>query len=141
MVDPVETVSFLRGIRLFQDLSDEDLTALSGSFREHALEKGQVLFRQGDDTQAMFLVHRGTIVISKTVTGSVEQVVGRAAEGDIHGEMALFGRQPWTATFQAEVDSTVLVLDRDHLQDLIARNPRAAAAFLYAVARVFAERV
>src|SRR5204862_6502566 len=97
--------------------------------------------RQGEQGEEMFVVRRGKLVISKQVTGNVEQILARAAEGDFFGEMALFDRSPRSATIQAESEATLLVLDRDNLGRLTHDNPRAAAAFFHALVLIFIERL
>ena len=84
----------------------------------------------------MFLVRRGTIVVSKAVTGPVEQ-------GEFFGEMSLFARAPRSATIQADpaADVGLLVLDRGSLEALIEANPRAAVSFFQALVAVFIERL
>ena len=68
----------------------------------------------------MFLVRRGSIVVSKAVTGPVEQVLARMGPGEFFGEMSLFARAPRSATIQADpgADVALLVLDRGHLEAL-----------------------
>lgn len=141
MTSPADPVGFLRTVRLFREIDDPELTALAGSLRERSLKKGQILFREGDAGQEMFLLRGGSIVISKAVTGRVEQVLARIAPGDFFGEMSLFGRAPRSATVQAESDANLLVLDRAHLDQLTQQSPRAAAAFFHALAQVFIERL
>jgi CRP-like cAMP-binding protein len=91
----------------------------------------------------MFLVRHGVIVVSKAVTGPVEQVLARMGPGNFFGEMSLFDRAPRSATIQADSDSdvTLLVLDRVSLEALIDANPRAAASFFHALVQVFIERL
>jgi CRP-like cAMP-binding protein len=55
--------------------------------------------------------------------------------------MALFDPAPRSATLQAESDVWLLVLDRSALENLIEANPRAAAAFFFALVQVFIERL
>jgi len=138
---PVEAVTFLRGVRLFREVAAADLEALSQRLRERSLKKGQALFREGEPGDEMFIIRAGGIVVSKAVTGRVEQVLARMGAGDFFGEMALFDRSPRSATVQAESDCTLLVLDRDHLQRLVDQDPRAAAAFFRALVQVFIERL
>ena len=64
----------------------------------------------------MFIVVRGSIVISKPVKERVEQVLARMGPGDFFGEMSLFDRSPRSATVQADSDATLLVLDREALR-------------------------
>ncbi len=136
-----ETVAFLRAVRLFREVAAGDLEALAHRLRERALRKGQVLFREGDAGDEMFIVRTGGVIVSKAVTGRVEQVLARMSVGDFFGEMALFDRSPRSATIQAEADCALLVLDRDNLQRLVELNPRAAVAFFQALVQVFIERL
>jgi CRP-like cAMP-binding protein len=132
---------FLKGVRLFGAFADDELAALAARLRTRTLRAGQVLFREGDAGEEMFVVRTGTMVISKAVTGRVEQVLAHATAGDFFGEMALFDRAPRSATVQAESEATLLVLDRNNLNILIEQNPRAAAAFFQALVRVFIDRL
>jgi CRP-like cAMP-binding protein len=136
-----ETLAFLREVRLFKDIGDTELVALGGSMRDRALKRGQVLCREGDPGEEMFVVRRGSFVISKPVTGRVEQVLARIGPGDFFGEMSLFARAPRSATVQADTDATLLVLDRAALTRMTEQSPRAAAAFFYALVQVFIERL
>jgi CRP-like cAMP-binding protein len=138
---PGETAAFLRQVRIFEGVAEAELLAVAERLRERRLRKGQVLFREGDAGEEMFLVSQGTILVSKSVTGRVEQVLARIGAGDFFGEMSLFGRAPRSATVQADSDVVLLVLDREGLQRLIDMSPRAAAAFFQALVQVFIERL
>jgi CRP-like cAMP-binding protein len=141
VASPAETVAFLREVRLFKDVAVPELSVLGASLRERALKRGQVLFREGDVGEEMFLVRQGSIVISKPVTGRVEQVLARIGPGDFFGEMALFDHSPRSATVQSDSESSLLVLDRAGLRQLTEESPRAAAAFFHALVQVFIERL
>jgi CRP/FNR family transcriptional regulator, cyclic AMP receptor protein len=130
---PAQTLAFLREVRLFKDIETPELAALGRSLRERVLRRGQVLFHEGEAGEEMFVVLRGSIVISKPVKERVEQVLARIGPGDFFGEMSLFDRSPRSATVQADSDATLLALDRE--------APRAAAAFFYALVQVFIERL
>jgi CRP-like cAMP-binding protein len=141
VASPAETLAFLREVRLFKDIAEPELIALAETLRERPLRRGQVLVREGEAGEEMFVVLRGSMVISKAVTGRVEQVLARMGPGDFFGEMSLFDRSPRSATVQADSDATLLVLDRQALRRLTELSPRAAAAFFYALVQVFIERL
>lgn len=141
MTSPPDTLAFLREVRLFKDIETPELTALGLSLRERSLKRGQVLFHEGDMGEEMFVVLRGSIVVSKPVKERVEQVLARMGPGDFFGEMSLFARSPRSATIQADSDATLLALDREALRRLTDLSPRAAAAFFYALVQVFIERL
>jgi CRP/FNR family transcriptional regulator, cyclic AMP receptor protein len=138
---PAERLVFLREVRLFKDIGEPELIALGESLRERPLRRGQVLFREGELGEEMFIVVRGSIVVSKPVKERVEQVLARMGPGDFFGEMSLFDRAPRSATIQADSDATLLALDREALRRLTEVSPRAAAAFFHALVQVFIERL
>ena len=141
MGNAAETAEFLKTVRLFRQFDRPELLALTARLRERRLRKGQVLFHQGETGEEMFLVRDGTILVSKPVTGRVEQVLARFGPGDFFGEMSLFDHSPRSATIQAETDVELLALDRQNLTGLIEVNPRAAAAFFQSLVEVFIERL
>src|SRR5262245_52059635 len=108
-------IAFLRTVILFKEISEPDLQALWPWLREKRLRAGEVLFRDGDTGSEMFLVRSGTIVISKPVTGRVEQVLERIGAGDFFGEMSLFDQLPRSATIQAETASVLVSLSGEDL--------------------------
>jgi CRP-like cAMP-binding protein len=138
---PADTGAFLKTVRLFKEFPEPELLALASRLRERTLRRGQILFREGDAGEEMFVVRSGAVIISKAVTGRVEQVLGRETSGSFFGEMSLFDRAPRSATVQGETDAVLLVLDRENLAILIEVNPRAAAAFFQALVHVFIDRL
>ena len=138
-----DVAEFLRDVRLFQAFSHADRAALAHALRERTLRKGQILLKEGETGQEMFLVRRGAIVVSKAVAPPVEQVLARMGPGDFFGEMSLFDHAPRSATIQADTtgDVSLLVLDRESLETLIEANPRVAVSFFHALVQVFIERL
>ena len=134
-------ISFLRTILLFKEISEPDLHALWPWLREKRLRAGEVLFRDGDAGSEMFLVRSGTIVISKPITGRVEQVLERIGPGDFFGEMSLFDQQPRSATIQAETPSALLSLSGEDLDRLMQASPRAASHFFHRLVQEFIRRL
>src|SRR5437899_5608459 len=141
MAAPADIAAFLKSVKLFREFTDSELLAFAGRLEERNLKPRQVLFREGDPGEEMFVVRKGTSIISKVVSGNVEQVLARAEAGDFFGEMSLFDRSPRSATISAETDVALLVLDPENLKRLTGENPGAAAAFFHALVLVFIERL
>ena len=138
---PADIAAFLKTVRVFGEIGESDLAELALRLREQTIKKGQVLFREGDAGSEMFIIRRGTMIISKPVTGNVEQVLAHVGIGDFFGEMSLFDHSPRSATLQAETDAVLLTLDRDSVEHLTRVSPRAAAAFFRSLLGVFIERL
>ncbi len=141
MPTPADLLAFLRDVRLFSGFAEGDLAALAQRLRARTLKKNQVLFREGDPGDEMFLVWQGMVLVSKVVKGRVEHLLNRIGPAEFFGEMSLLDGAMRSATIQAESDTTLLALDRPSLNQLIETNPHAAAAFFFAMVHVFIERL
>ena len=136
-----DAVQFLKTVSVFKDLAEPHLVALALRLRERRLKKGEVLFREGDKGDELFLIREGAIVVSKPVVGRVEQVLARMGPGEFFGEMSLFDQAPRSATVQADADALLLCLDRESLHQFIEISHRAAAAFFFQMVQVFTTRL
>jgi CRP/FNR family cyclic AMP-dependent transcriptional regulator len=135
-------VAFLRQVPLFKDLDESTLQALWPRLRERRLRRSEILFRTGDPGDELFLIYAGSIVVSKPVTGRVEQILRRMEPGEVFGEMSLFGdEQTRSATIQAETDVILLGLHRDNLNRFIESSPRDAAKFFLEMIRIAFKRL
>lgn len=74
-----------------------------------SLKKGDLLFREGDPSEAMYVVKSGKIAITKS-KGTSEIVLAELSPGDMLGEMAFFDNKPRSASARAAVDSVVIEL-------------------------------
>ena len=129
--------TFLRQVSLLKEIDDQTLAAFWPNFQERRLRRGEVLFRSGDEGDELFVIVSGNVVVSKPVTGRVEQVLRHLGPGEVFGEMCVFGdERRRSATIQAETEVTVLSLHRDALNRFIESSPREAAKFLLEVIRV-----
>jgi CRP-like cAMP-binding protein len=73
------------------------------------LKKGEVLFREGDASEAMYVIKTGKIAITKP-KGASEIVLAELGPGDMLGEMAFFDNKPRSAGAKAMVDTMVIEL-------------------------------
>jgi CRP-like cAMP-binding protein len=83
---------------------------------------GEIIFREGDPGEAMYVIQSGKIRITKK-TESGEVTIATLQKGEIFGEMAIFDRQPRSATVVASGDARVLSVDKKKLFSTISRDP------------------
>jgi CRP/FNR family cyclic AMP-dependent transcriptional regulator len=79
------------------------------------LEKGQLLFREGDASDAMYVVKKGRIIITKT-KGESEIELAEMGPGQMFGEMAFFDKKPRSANARAASDSEIISLPFANLE-------------------------
>lgn len=73
------------------------------------LKKGEILFRENDPSDAMFVIKSGKIAITKA-KGTSEVVLAELGPGDMLGEMAFFDNRPRSAGARAIIDTVVIEL-------------------------------
>jgi len=132
---------FLKNLSLFQDLDLPALSTLAALLVSTKISARAVVFRESSDSDALYIVQTGQIVISKHVQGEVDIVLTRFRSGDFFGEMGLFDAAPRSATAHAETDSILLRLDRKAFQQILADYPEMAARICYRLVTVFIERL
>jgi CRP-like cAMP-binding protein len=132
---------FLQSVTLFQDLDAEALSTLASLLIPNKFTTGAIIFRELDDSDALYIVEHGSVVVSKHVQGDVDIVLTRFRGGDFFGEMGLFDAAPRSATANVEVDSVLWRLDRKVFHDIFSHHPDVAAKVCYRLVTVFIERI
>ncbi len=89
------------------------------------LEDGEILVRQGDVGEAMFVIQEGQAEIL-VERGGTETRVRVAGEGEIIGEMAVFEREKRSATVRALGEMRALTIDKRNFMRQIAEDPSVA---------------
>jgi Na+/H+ antiporter len=124
----------LQGTRLFADLDQGRLDALTSVAEEVLLEPGEELFHQGDPGDAVYILARGAAYVLRE-EGGEEQLVAVLGGGDILGEIALLTECPRTATIRAGTHVTLVAVRREQLAPLLERTPELRDALWDALAR------
>jgi CRP-like cAMP-binding protein len=136
-----ELPSFLRNVTLFQDLDEQHLSALSSLLVRKKIKARSVVFREMDESDALYILEEGQIVVSKHVSGDVEIVLTRFYPGDFFGEMGLFDAGPRSASAQTETDTVLWMLGRKAFQQIFTDYPEVAARICYRLVTVFIQRL
>jgi NTE family protein len=110
----------LDGVEIFHDLEDAERARLAAELETLNLKRGDVLVRQGETADALFVVVTGRFAV--TVAGRRE-AVAELGPGQPVGEIAFLAGGVRTATVTALRDSLVLRLGRAEFEELSAKNP------------------
>ncbi len=90
--------------------------------QERFLQPGEVLFREGDAGDEMYLIKSGKIKISKVIENT-ETVLAILKEGDFFGEMAIIDGSPRSATATAIEPTELIIFDKDAFMAQVSENP------------------
>lgn len=100
--------------------------------REYA--DGDLICRQGEPGDRMYMIQAGRAEVLRD-EGGVEVLVGELGRGDIFGEMAIFDRQPRSATVRARGRARVLTLDKRTFMRQVHEDPSLAYRILETMSR------
>jgi sigma-B regulation protein RsbU (phosphoserine phosphatase) len=106
-----------------------------------SLPPGEVLFRESDAADAMFLIESGTLAVVLEVEGAGRSELRRLGPGQFLGEMALYRSVLRTATVEAVGEVKLWRLTAEKLREVESRHPHLAIALHRHVASLLAERV
>lgn len=118
---------------LFKGLAEADAARVAAYCRYRELEKGETLFREGDDAATFFVVARGRIKVFKESIDGRELIIKTMREGDLVGEAASLAGVPYPATAQAVEDAAAVEIPRREFVDLITREPELALNIIAAL--------
>lgn len=88
-------------------------------------EDSECVVRQGEEGSCMYVVQQGELEVVDELSGNNVQL-GRLTAGDVFGEMALFEREPRSATVKAVGEAWVLTVDKRTLLRRIKEDPLVA---------------
>jgi CRP-like cAMP-binding protein len=83
---------------------------------------GQVVFREGQRGEEMYVIEEGEVEIVK-LHGPVERTLSTLGAGDFFGEMSLLEGQPRLATARARSDARLLPIDASTFDQMLRENP------------------
>lgn len=97
-------------------------------------EAGEILVRQGDVGDTMFVIQEGDVEIVVQRDGH-ETVVGLAHAGDMLGEMAIFLHERRSATVRAKGQVRALTVDKKNFLRRINEDPSIAFRLVETMSR------
>jgi CRP-like cAMP-binding protein len=95
---------------------------------------GDVLVRQGEVGNGMFVIQQGRVQILVEHDGE-ERPIRQAGEGELIGEMAIFDKQVRSATVRAVGDVRVLTIDKKNFLRRITEEPSLAFHIVQTMSR------
>jgi small-conductance mechanosensitive channel len=125
----------LERTELFATLEPADRALLARSMRAVRFSPGELIIRQGEAGDSLYLIQEGEVAVRLAVEG-VEREVASLGAGQFFGEMSLMTGEPRRATCAASTEVVCYVIDYAAFQRVLAVKPQIAEE----VSRVLGER-
>jgi len=127
MKNPLDVIS---AIPIFNGLPDDQIAAIKQIAVEKKVNKGEILFSEGDEGKGFFVIAAGRLKVFKVSPEGKEQILHILGPGQPFGEVSVFAGQRYPANAQALENARVLFLPRAAIVNLIAANPSLALNML-----------
>ncbi len=121
-----DKILYLKNIEIFADLSVNELAAVASVTEEAAFDEMEMVFREGDIGDTLFLVLEGEVAVIKDCDAEREFELDSIGPGDYFGEMALFGDDRRSATIRVKKNARFLTLNKQELQEIVREYPQIA---------------
>lgn len=108
---------------LFKGLGAEEIQRLADRSQTRDVRRNELLFRQHDTADELFVVTRGRIAMTRGFVDGRESVLALMEPGDLFGEMPLFDGQRRSADARALEPSTVVAVPYAPVRELYDAHP------------------
>jgi CRP/FNR family transcriptional regulator, cyclic AMP receptor protein len=132
---------FLEGVPIFAGLDDGALELLLAGARRIEAEQGELIVREGDSSNEMFVIGEGEVRVWKHY-GTAEQVeLAIMGRKDFFGEMCMLETLPRAATVEALTACTCVGVKSSAFYRLYQARPEQHAILILNLARDLSRRI
>ena len=130
-----DVVGLLERVPVFETLAREDLARVAEVAVPRRFSTGQVIFREGDQSDTCYVVAGGHARALREHGDGRTIALARFGPGDIFGELAMFDDESRSATVEALDDLHALAILGHDMRRLLREHPDIAVKLVIALGR------
>jgi CRP-like cAMP-binding protein len=138
--DSAPRLQRLKALSLFVDLKSSELKIVDGLLHERYYLEDEVIFDEGDEGEAIYIVLEGKVLICRQGQGE-EGKIAELGAGSFFGDLALLDNAPRVAQARASEDCTLAVFFRADFMSLLETHAVIASKISLQLAREIARRL
>ncbi len=123
---PARLLQVLREAPLFAGLESDDLAQIIEQLQVQAFDKGELVVRQGDRTDSLYVIIDGRVDVFLCNDKGKEIILNSLGPGDSFGELAPLGGIPRQASIQTTEPAHLAVISRQLFMDSLLTRPNIA---------------
>ncbi|MGJ7520026.1 Crp/Fnr family transcriptional regulator [Variovorax sp. LT1P1] len=118
----LSNLELLRRVPLFAALTPTQSASIADAIVKKRFKRAEVIVEQGKKTDALYIILTGRARVMSTDSRGREVILATLQPGDYIGEMSLIDDEPHSATVRTEIQTDVLMLDRDAFSRCLPEN-------------------
>ena len=127
-------LALLGSLELFAPLTEGERLSLSEWLKPVPLAPREVLIRQGETAESLFVLTRGELDVYSEAPGAPRQHLAKVSAPAYVGEMGLLTGQPRRATVLAAAEALCYRLDKSDFEAILSARPELAEALSQTIA-------
>ena len=108
--------------RFFRGLNEESRRALAEIAVPRTLRRGEVLFREGEEGHAVFLLNRGRVQLQKQGADGTAVIIKTVQPGETFAEVILFEQPRYPVTAIAVAEGSLFLFPKRDFRALLRRE-------------------
>jgi CRP-like cAMP-binding protein len=130
-----DTVALLAHVPVFEGLAPDDLERVASVAVPRSFEPGQVVFREGDDSDTCYVVFEGHARALRTHSDGRTITLATFGAGEVFGELAMFDDEKRSATVEAiDAVEAIAILGPD-MRRVLREHPEISAKLVTTLGR------
>ncbi|HEY5649070.1 MAG TPA: Crp/Fnr family transcriptional regulator [Nitrospiria bacterium] len=117
---------FLKRIKLFSDLPDQDIKMMEETTRMEAVKRREVIFLPGDPAQTVFLLKTGRVKLSRINEDGKEWTMAILEPGEVFGELEMLEGSKRDTVAEALDDCSICVMQRPDFEAMLKKDPNTS---------------
>ena len=129
------SAGLLHRVPVFDTLGPEELAQVAGVAVARSFRAGEVVFREGDDSDTCYLVRGGHARAIREHSDGRQITLATFGPGDIFGELAMFDDERRSATVEALDELEVLGILGGDMRRMLREHPDMAVKLVISLGR------
>src|SRR5512139_987129 len=118
-----DTARLLGRVSLFSSLSERDLEQLAQVAVPRTYDAGEAVFREGDSGDTCYVIREGSVRVTRRHSDGRAITLAELREGQIFGELAMFGGETRSASVEALERTRALAILAGDLRRIMLHHP------------------
>lgn len=124
------TGSCVRNVPIFKGLNDEEFCQIQQAVNSQTYQKGKFIFQEGEQSDTLYIVHKGMVKVSKFSDDGKEQIIRLLFPGDFFGQYALLENKQHHAHAEVLEQASVCSIHKDDFRQILERSPNIAMKYM-----------
>jgi CRP-like cAMP-binding protein len=135
MIETLQAMEFFQGLELHQ------LAVLASIVKEVSFGEGDMVFREGDIGQTLYLIQEGQVAVEVYLPGQGPVTILTVGPGQLLGWSSLFATQRKTASGRVVKPTKALALEADELLQMCQTDHELGCKLAWRIAELIAGRL